>query len=70
LTSDGKKPIETLTTGDWVVSWDEETGAVIERPVTEWFRREAPAIIDIFIGVEKISCTIDHPFWVEGKGWV
>jgi hypothetical protein len=43
---------------------------LIERPVTEWFRREAPAIIDIFIGVEKISCTIDHPFWVEGKGWV
>jgi hypothetical protein len=59
-----------LTTGDWVVSWDEETGEVIERPVTEWFRREAPAIIDIFIGVEKISCTIDHPFWVEDKGWV
>jgi RHS repeat-associated protein len=70
LTSEGKKPIETLTTGDWVVSWDEETGEVIERPVTEWFRREAPAIIDIFIGIEKISCTIDHPFWVEGKGWV
>jgi RHS repeat-associated protein len=70
LTGNGKKPIEDLRTGDWIVSWDEETGEVIERPVTEWFRREAPAIIDIFIGVEKISCTIDHPFWVEGKGWV
>ncbi len=70
LTRDGKKPIEDLTTGDWVVSWDEEQGELIERPVTEWFRREAPAIIDIFIGVEKISCTIDHPFWVEKTGWV
>ncbi len=70
LTRDGKKPIEDLTTGDWVISWDEEQGELIERPVTEWFRREAPAIIDIFIGVEKISCTIDHPFWVEKTGWV
>jgi RHS repeat-associated protein len=70
LTRDGKKPIEDLRTGDWIVSWDEETGEVIERPVTEWFRREAPAIIDIFIGVQKISCTIDHPFWVEKTGWV
>jgi intein/homing endonuclease len=28
------------------------------------------AIIDIFIGTDKISCTTDHPFWVPDKGWV
>jgi hypothetical protein len=38
--------------------------------VTEWYRRETSAIIDIFIGIEKISCTTDHPFWVQGRGWV
>jgi Pretoxin HINT domain/A nuclease of the HNH/ENDO VII superfamily with conserved WHH len=38
--------------------------------VTEWFQRETSAIIDIFIGIEKISCTTDHPFWVQGQGWV
>jgi Pretoxin HINT domain len=27
-------------------------------------------VIDIFIGIEKISCTPEHPFWVEGQGWV
>jgi intein/homing endonuclease len=53
-----------------VVSWDEETGEILEGLVTEWYEREAAAIIDILIGVEKISCTTDHPFWVEGKGWV
>lgn len=60
--------IESLTTGDWVVSWDEETGELIERLVTEWFWREAPAIIDIFIGVEKISCTIDQCVDVHYRG--
>ena len=70
LTTEGKKAIESLRPGDWVFSWDEETGEVIERQVTEWYRREAPAIVDIFVGVEKISCTLDHPFWVYRKGWV
>ena len=70
LTNSGKKPIETLRPGDWIVSWDEETGQVVEGSVTEWYEREAAAIIDIFIGVQKISCTTDHPFWVEGRGWV
>ena len=70
LTRTGKKTIDELRPGDWVISWDEETGEVIEGPVTEWYQREAPAIIDIFIGVEKISCTTDHPFWVESRGWV
>ena len=70
LTPEGKKSIDELRTGDYVISWDEETGEVTERLVTEWYRREATAIIDIFIGVKKISCTTDHPFWVRGKGWV
>ncbi len=69
LTSEGKKNIDELRTGDYVLSWDEETGKVIECPVTEWYRREALAIMDIFIGTEKISCTTDHPFWVKDK-WV
>jgi RHS repeat-associated protein len=70
LTAVGKKSIEELRPGDRVLSWDEETGEVVECPVTEWYRRETSAIIDIFIGIEKISCTTDHPFWVQGKGWV
>ena len=70
LTTKGKQAIESLKPGDRVLSWDEETGEVIERQVTEWYRREAPVNVDIFVGVEKISCTLDHPFWVNGKGWV
>ncbi|QUY46218.1 putative Ig domain-containing protein [Acaryochloris marina] len=70
LTPTGKKAIDELEPGDWVLSWDDETDEVTERQVTEWYRREAPAIIDIFIGTEKISCTPEHPFWVPGKEWV
>jgi hypothetical protein len=70
LTAVGKQSIEDLRPGDRVLSWDEETGAVVECLVTEWYRRETSAIIDIFIGIEKISCTTDHPFWVQDKGWV
>jgi RHS repeat-associated protein len=70
LTTTGKKAIEELRPGHWVLSWDEDRGEVIERPVTDWFQRETSTIVDIFIGIEKISCTTDHPFWVQGKGWV
>jgi Pretoxin HINT domain len=67
LTTKGKKAIEALRPGDWVYSWDEETGEISERPVTEWYQRDVAAIIDIFIGTEKISCSLEHPFWVEGE---
>ena len=70
LTAKGKKKIDHLRPGDWVISWDEEKGIITEAPVTEWYVRETASIINIFIGLEKISCTTDHPFWVEGKGWV
>lgn len=70
LTPEGKKSIDELRPDDYVLSWNEETGEVTERPVTEWYQREVAAVIDIFIGVEKISCTTDHPFWVQDKGWM
>jgi hypothetical protein len=38
--------------------------------VTEWYQREVASIIDVFVGIEKISCSTEHPFWVDGKGWV
>jgi hypothetical protein len=70
LTRYGKKPIEDLRPGDWVVAWDEETGEIIERSVTDWYQREVASTIDVFVGIEKISCSTEHPFWVDGKGWV
>jgi hypothetical protein len=24
----------------------------------------------VFVGIEKISCSPEHPFWIDGKGWV
>jgi hypothetical protein len=70
LTRYGKKPIEDLRPGDWVVAWDEETEGIIERSVTDWYQREVASIIDVFVGIEKISCSPEHPFWIDGKGWV
>ncbi|WP_017327148.1 polymorphic toxin-type HINT domain-containing protein [Synechococcus sp. PCC 7336] len=70
LTPHGKTAIDSLRPGDWVISWDEETGEVSQRQVTEWYERQAPVIIDLFIGTEKISCTPEHPFWVKGRGWM
>ncbi|WP_227498530.1 polymorphic toxin-type HINT domain-containing protein [Synechococcus sp. PCC 7336] len=70
LTPQGKTDIDRLRPGDWVIAWDEETGEVSQRQVTEWYERQAPVIIDLFIGTEKISCTPEHPFWVKGRGWV
>lgn len=69
------KPIEAIELGDMVWAWDEVAGALVRRPVVRLFRHQGKPIIAVTVfggdgAVQRIECTTEHPFWVEGKGWV
>ena len=70
LTAEGLKRIEEIKTGDRVLSADTETMTSEYKTVLETFVRRTNEIIHIFIENEEITTTVDHPFWVNGKGFV
>jgi hypothetical protein len=40
------------------------------KEVTALYRNQRDDIIKLFVGDQVIQTTDNHPFWVEGKGWV
>jgi len=45
-------------------------GKLAYKEVTALYRNERSDIIKLHVGDEIIETTDNHPFWVEGKGWV
>ena len=70
LTIDGLKKIEDIEVGDRVLAADTDTMERKYKEVLDTFVRKTNDLIHIFIGEEEIVTTADHPFWVEGKGFV
>jgi RHS repeat-associated protein len=68
-TSEGDKPIEEIKEGDLVLSGDPICEESSYERVIKVFVRTARDVLDIRVGGVKISCTSEHPFWVEGEGW-
>ncbi|HBL85010.1 MAG TPA: hypothetical protein DDZ99_08975, partial [Clostridiales bacterium] len=69
-TEDGNKPIEEIKAGDLVWSENPETGEKALKRVVQTFINETDVLVHVFIGEQEIITTEEHPFWVEGKGWV
>ncbi|MCE2593852.1 hypothetical protein K6Y31_03380 [Motilimonas cestriensis] len=71
-TKDGFKPIEDIVIGDFVKSKNELTGDISWKEVTRLFNNKNKEILNIsFIGSSTVlGVTYEHPFWVDGKGWV
>jgi len=69
-TDDGLRPIETLETGEEVLSYNERTGRAEYRPITRTIQREVPAYLVLYLENEAIEVTPEHPFWRDGEGWV
>ena len=63
-------PIETIKIGDKVWAYNEQLSKNEFGTVTATMSRIAPGLMEITIGKEIIKATPEHPFWVEGKGWV
>ncbi|WP_046234908.1 polymorphic toxin-type HINT domain-containing protein, partial [Paenibacillus algorifonticola] len=70
ITDEGEKNIEEIEVGDMVLSKDDETGNIAYKEVLNLFRNERDVIYKLTIGGKLIETTFNHPFWVEGKGWV
>jgi Flp pilus assembly pilin Flp len=74
-TEAGDRPIETIVPGDRVWSRDPETGAVAVRTVGKTWVNHRAEVLSVHLNSglatpEQILATPDHPFWVEGRGWV
>ncbi|WP_374021051.1 polymorphic toxin-type HINT domain-containing protein [Paenibacillus thiaminolyticus] len=72
LTDEGEKNIEDIVVGDMVLSKDENNpnGELAYKEVTSLYRNQRNDIIKLHVGKQVIETTDNHPFWVEGKGWV
>lgn len=72
LTDEGEKNIEDIEVGDKVLAKDENNpdGELAYKEVTQLFRNQRDDIIKLHVGEQIIETTDNHPFWVEGKGWV
>ena len=65
------KPIEKVKAGDQVLSRDEKTGKTGVKSVEATSIKQASAtLVFTFSNGEKIETTKEHPFYVEGKGFV
>ena len=64
-------PIETIKLGDQVWAYNEKENKAELAKVEGTFSRFAQQIVEIkLINSETVQATPEHPFWVEGKGWV
>jgi hypothetical protein len=68
-TKTGKRPIETLRMGDFVLSRNVESGELAYKPVLGTTVRPPRPIVKLSAGDEQIFATLGHPIWVAGAGW-
>ncbi|MFD1885874.1 S8 family serine peptidase [Paenibacillus wenxiniae] len=66
----GEKPIEAIQIGDRVLSKNAETGQLDYKAVTALYRNEKDTTYKLHVGQQIVETTDNHPFWVEGKGWI
>ncbi len=69
-TKRGLIPIKDVTEKDEVYAYNEDTGKVELRKVKRTFIRESNKLIKVYANNTKIKATTEHPFYVEGKGFI
>lgn len=69
-TSIGVKAIENIRPGDVVLSYNEKDQRGEFKKVTRIFEKYTKELIHIRLNNEKITTTLEHPFYVIGKGWI
>jgi hypothetical protein len=65
----GNKKIEDIKEGDLVWSYNEETGKKELKKVVELSRNTSSSLVKISVNGTEITCTPEHPFYVDGN-WV
>jgi hypothetical protein len=69
-TSRGKVAIETIRTGELVLTQNMQSGQLEFKPVVRPTTRPAMALVQPTIGSDTFTCTGGHLFWVVEQGWV
>ena len=69
-TAIGLKAVETLRTGDLVLSSNVTTGELSLKPVTTTTNRPPEPIVKVISDGDIVECTAGHRWWVSGIGWV
>lgn len=75
LTERGMVPIEQIRVGDLVMARDPETGETAFKPVTTLFVNDEDPVWELVVDTEDGETethrvTDNHPYWVNGRGWV
>lgn len=69
-TINGLVAIENIKAGDYVLSTNPDTMETAYKPVLETYVRETDKLVHLTINGEEIITTFDHPFYVNGKGFI
>ena len=69
LGDEGAVPVEQLVVGSRVVAQDPATGRLTTEVVVATSVRTVPQVLDVHTGGAVVTCSPEHPFWVEGAGW-
>lgn len=65
------KPLNSIKNGDIIASWNSQTGQIEYKPVTHVFKRKPSEMCVVILeNGQFIPCTPNHPFYVEGVGYV
>ena len=70
------KRICEVQVGDQVLSRDPATGKDEAKTVTFTIERHVPSVVDVTLHdartgkAETLTCTPEHPLFVQGQGWV
>ncbi|MCM1006333.1 MAG: HINT domain-containing protein [Ruminococcus flavefaciens] len=59
-----------MKAGDCVLSTDPDTMTTEYKPVRETYIRKVNRLVYLIISGEEIITTIDHPFYVKGRGFI
>lgn len=70
LTAAGLTAIEHIKAGDRVISTNPETGETAEKTVLETYIRKTGRLVHLIVNSEEIITTVDHPFYVDKRGFV
>ena len=62
--------IETIKSGDKVISADPETMETSPKTVLETYIREVTTLVHLTVNGEEIVTTVDHPFYVKNQGFI
>ena len=70
LALDGFKRIEDIVVGDKIMAADPDTFEIAEKIVLETYVRKVDKLVHITINGEEIVTTDNHPFYVQGRGFI